>query len=270
MANKISRLYDDRAVVEFIGDDNRHDYYLRELDGQKLDDEKLINVSSVLDIKSKPFLVKWKQETTLNYFIEQIKKDPLVIADASSLDNLRKDALNEPGRIRNNAASLGTGVHKWIEDYVKSKINGTSGHPVRPARGSVCIDSFLEWEDRHKVVFIFSERMVLSLKYKYVGTLDIGAIVDGRSSIVDIKTSNGMRKDYYLQTGGYLGAIREEKPYGYQPDNRIHLILPKDEDKKIAVYSRSTEEEHIKDMEGFINFRGGFNWEATTSVKKDK
>jgi len=74
----------------------------------------------------------------------------------------------------------------------------------------------MRWAKSHNVNFLQSELKVFSKKYKYAGTLDIEAEVDGKLAIVDIKAANGIYLGHRLQTSAYLQARAEETGKDYE------------------------------------------------------
>ena len=56
----------------------------------------------------------------------------------------------------------------------------------------IAVNAFLDWEAANKVKFVSSERVVYSKKHDYIGKMDIEAKVNGKLSMIDIKTSNGL------------------------------------------------------------------------------
>ena len=75
------------------------------------------------------------------------------------------------------------------------------------------VEKYLRFED---FAFSASEVKVYSKKYKYAGTLDIDAEIDGEPAIVDIKATNGIYLGHKLQTAAYLQARSEETGKDYK------------------------------------------------------
>lgn len=195
-------LYDGTVEVKFYGatpdKPNRHMYYVN--------GERLSGVTTIIGIKDKSrALLSWQQNTIMDALLTlQEERGSLLLPDMAL-------AVHEPGKVKQRAADVGTEAHDWIEKYIKSKIEDTP-EPDMPEDNNVlvAITGFLNWEADHKVRFLSSERLVYSKKYKFVGTLDIEAEVDGKRCLVDIKTSTGLYNDVRLQTAAYLKADEEE------------------------------------------------------------
>lgn len=168
-------------------------------------------VTTILGIKDKSAaLVSWATELGRDYLLEKFEAgEPITaleIFEASKLHTVRKE----------EAADIGTKIHDWCEGYIKSKL-GLPGYEILPALPEekavqLGVSAFLDWEHEHKVKFVSSERMIYSRMHKYVGTMDIEAIIDGKLALVDLKSSNGLYNSVRMQTAAYAMADMEEFP----------------------------------------------------------
>jgi hypothetical protein len=133
---------------------------------------------------------------------------------------------------KQEAADIGTKAHDWVEKFIKGE------NPDMPEEKEVqiAVNAFLDWMNANKVKFISSERVVYSKKYDYIGKMDIEAKVNGKLCLLDIKTSNDLRNDYYMQTAAYVKADEEESGKEYHGRWLIRI-------------SKETEEEYIARME---------------------
>ena len=102
-------------------------------------------------------------------------------------------------RVIDEALEIGNDTHKWIENY----INGTFSEKTNPS-----IDAFIRWKTNYNVEFIDSERKIYCDKYKYAGTVDAVAKINGRVCVIDFKTSKKIYKPYHLQVTAYAQAIK--------------------------------------------------------------
>jgi len=161
------------------------------------------------------------------------------------------------------------------------------------------VDSFLEFITQHKVEFISSERVVYSREHKYIGTMDFEAIVDGKLSVGDFKTSNGLYNSVLMQMSAYQFASEEEAEFLGKPvkyENRYAVRLAKESEKEYAdrmikknavrelqgkqpneikeyqpfewlVESRET---HERDFKGFLSAKDLFTWDSETDFFNNK
>lgn len=162
--------------------------------------------TTALGILSKPALLYWAANMASDYWRDNIK--PGQSLDEIQIDQLWQRAKKAHTQKKTDSASLGSFVHKWVEEYIK----GTNPElPINPEmRGSV--QKFLDWVKEHKVEFLLSEQLVFSKEYEYAGTTDFICKIDGKLWLGDLKTSNGIYDEYVAQCASYLNARVEEFP----------------------------------------------------------
>ncbi len=194
-----------------------HRYYI--------DGKPKTGVTSYLNIidKSRPLII-WATELYRDYLLEALEQGITEdhIYDGCVLHEERKQ----------EAAAIGDEAHGWIEKYIKGEA------PEMPQRkeAQIAVSAFLDWEFENKVKFLSSERVVYSKKHDYIGKMDIEAKVNGKLSMIDIKTSNGLYNTYGLQTAAYLKADEEESERKYHGRWLIRL-------------AKETEQEYFARME---------------------
>lgn len=186
--------------VTILYDSRLHRYFWEE------QDEVITSVTTAQRIIDKPALVQWSANMAVAYISEQIlpgkSYDEVELA---SIWNTAKFAHKER---KQEAADLGTMLHKWIEDYINLEYPGI---PVNPKLKRSVI-RFLKWVKKHDVEFILAEQIVFSKKYKYAGTTDFICKIDGKLYIGDLKTSKGIYDTMLTQTAAYRAAREEEFP----------------------------------------------------------
>lgn len=139
------------------------------------------------------------------------KGDKLVKLDEVSKLWLIQEAKKAHRNRTQHAADIGSFVHAWVEAHIKYQL-GIGPKPKKPSNDQVIsgVKAYLAWEKANKVEYVYSERKIYSLAHHYAGTVDIVARVNGKLSVVDIKTSNYMNVEFWLQTAGYVQALEEE------------------------------------------------------------
>jgi len=85
-------------------------------------------------------------------------------------------------------------------------------------RAANALVSFFNWIKLHKIQPIFGEKALVSEKWQFGGTLDIYCKVDGRLTLIDLKTSKALYGSHYTQTAGYYKLLIEN---GYKVDSSI-------------------------------------------------
>lgn len=144
-----------------------------------------------------------------SYKVEGVKVPSVTrIVDACFPKNITEWAVGlgeeEYRRVTDEALEIGNDTHKWVEDYI------TYGHVCsNPADHiSHSVNAFLKWNDRFKPSWNDAERKIYCDKYKYAGTVDAVAKINGRTCVIDFKTSKKIYKPYHLQVSAYAQAIK--------------------------------------------------------------
>jgi len=94
------------------------------------------------------------------------------------------------GKMRIEPANYGTKVHKACADIIADK------EPDMDMFVKIAVEGFKEWQNLYKPTFHTSEKTGASEKYQYAGTCDIGAMINKKNWLVDIKT--GSYSDWHI------------------------------------------------------------------------
>ena len=192
-------------------------------------------VPSVTGITSrgliKDGLTNWKVQFPLGQAkreLNQMLNDNIQL-DRLSLEKIFAEAEGATDKIMREAGRVGTVVHGLVEDYLKGKEIPTQNDK----RVVNCWNLFLKWWENQEYEPIEIEKKLYCKKYNYAGTLDL-VVKDKEENLVliDIKTSNQISFDYYLQLNAYWFAYEEET--GKKISKALVVRLPKS-DKKIDV-----------------------------------
>ena len=117
-------------------------------------------------------------------------------------------------RILDEALDIGNQTHKWIEYYINNPHawNITDGMRLKnDLRSKETLDSvkaFIRWEKEFNPQWLDAERKVYCDRFKYAGTVDAVAKINGRVCVIDFKTSKKIYKPYHLQVAAYAQAIK--------------------------------------------------------------
>lgn len=212
-------LYNERVSLVFNPKSHR---YKVSVDGRA--PEFCKSVTTVLSSISKgDGLIQWAVNESIEAAKLSLPESPLEYDQRDScyqLDECKKAWKAK----RTEAGNVGTQAHDWIETYIQGWVTEVLPNPVEhvkhvqefsePIGGDPriqsCCEAALKWLGERKVVPLCTERFIYSIKHNYVGTLDMLALVDGRLSLVDWKSSNAIYDDYFLQTAAYAKAYMEE------------------------------------------------------------
>lgn len=172
---------------------NNHRYYW--------DEKPVPSVTTIINRLSKPMLIQWAADMA----VEKIKQWP----EGQPID--WEVARKAHQTIKEEAGDVGKIVHRYAQAILEGK-----GPPIGPAAEVVPIEAvkaiaaFHDWHKQHKVEPIAVERRVFSQGYGYAGTCDFFGRIDGRMSVLDFKTGNGVYDEAWWQVSAYDLALREE------------------------------------------------------------
>lgn len=130
----------------------------------------------------------------------------------------RREALagNDPNKVRDKAADIGTIAHYMIECHLKNEEPDLSEYAQADIdKAENCFLNYLEWEKAHVDEVWHSELQLVSESYKYGGTIDLVGVIDGKPSILDFKSSKGIYPEYKIQIAAYLQLYYENFNSGH-------------------------------------------------------
>lgn len=193
-----------------------------------IDGERVVRVSTVLSVISKPGLQFW----------------------------YAKWGLQECRRQSQVATDFGTRFHKCMELHAQGSLLPWDVDPdVAPH-----VDAARRWFDEHVIEVVAIERRIHSRRHDYAGTADLIArlrgvegVPDDRPVACDWKTSKAIAWEYGLQLSAYLEGSREE---GHDlGDDRIVLWAPREQPGEFEA-SVLPREQHDEDFAAFLFARG--------------
>jgi len=136
----------------------------------------------------------------------------------------RREALagNDPNKLRDKAADIGTLAHYLIESHLKGIEPDVSEYaPADLEKARNCFNAYLKWESNHVQDVLHTEISLVSQRYGYGGTIDLIAVIDGKLSLVDFKSSNAVYPEHKIQVVAYAELYKER--FGSYP-KLIHLL----------------------------------------------
>ena len=154
----------------------------------KLKDGALVpGVTTILNILNKPALLNWSNRLGL----EGIKISSYV------------DAL----------AEIGTLAHLMVENYLKAKVidysQDYSKNQIKKATNAFV--KFLAWEKENDFKLVESEISLVSEAFQYGGTIDIYCILNGKKTLIDLKTSRAIYSEHKTQISAYKQLLEENE-----------------------------------------------------------
>ena len=134
--------------------------------------------TTITGLENKPFLVAWANRLGL----EGINSNKYV-------DEL---------------ATIGTLAHYLIECQLKNEEPDISDYtPNQLETASNPVKKFNNWLDNNKFEFISSELQLVSEKHRFGGTIDLYCKLNGKLTLIDLKTSKACYPEHYTQVCAY-------------------------------------------------------------------
>jgi hypothetical protein len=189
------------------------------------------SVTTILDVLDKPALMWWAanmerramETALLEVLTSDGAKDPdWVLGEMTKRISGAKAFLKE----KDQAASIGTAAHAWIEWRTRQLLDEKVGdEPVIPDAAQWAVESWKDWAKEVDFTPLHVERVVYCRKCcGYAGTFDWIAKVRGIVTLGDIKTSKGIYPESFLQNIAYRHAA---KLLGLPTEQGMILRLPK-------------------------------------------
>lgn len=200
--------------------------------GYLIEGERYPRVSTILNVLAKPGLEAWKAK----------------IGHA------------EADRIARESAAYGTAVHKACErislgdDPVDVGSDLVAANQQRMLEPTLC---FARWYADHVAETLGAERLVWSQTHRYAGKPDLLVVLkDGRTAIVDLKTSKSLSETYRLQLYAYKLALAE---MGDHYEARLVVWIPSDQQGKLVVREYADDE---VDRTAWLSMLHLYHWQA--------
>ena len=117
---------------------------------------------------------------------------------------------NDPDKVRDEAASIGTLTHEMVENHIKgleTNLFLSSASDIQTA--TLGYNAFLDWEMKNSPKYLESEVRLSSEELNYGGTIDLVIELDGQIGILDIKTSKNVYPDHIIQLSAYRQLYTE-------------------------------------------------------------
>jgi len=166
--------------------------------------------------------------------------------------------------VRDSTARVGSAAHCLIAGHLKGQTREQAFQrckfrvmaPEEFERAEQCFTKYLAWEKERSISPVIIETPFVSEEYRYGGTPDLLAEVDGEFVLVDFKTGSRIFDSHYHQLAAYWKLLEEQ---GWPVAKAWVLrINPDDDDVEVG-----TEFDIIRDWQifqyalGIYQLRGG-------------
>jgi len=121
----------------------------------------------------------------------------------------------DPDDVTQKACDVGSMVHEMIEHHIYGQEEFDTGDaPVDQIAIAVRgLQSYVKWEKDNNVEYLESELRMCSIDLIVGGTADAIAMVNGKVTLIDFKTSNRVYGEHLIQLGAYRDMIHETTDY---------------------------------------------------------
>jgi hypothetical protein len=169
----------------------------------KVEGKRVPGVTTVINLRAKPALVKWAN----NLGLQGIDSSKFV----------------------DDKASIGTLAHEMILNHFAGKetdVKDYTPNQVDSAENSML--SFFSWKEGKTIEPILMESQMTSLA-GFGGTIDLYCVLNGKKTLVDFKTGSGIYDEHYYQLCAYRHLLIEN---GNDVEQARILNIPRSEDEK--------------------------------------
>ena len=135
--------------------------------------------------------------------------------------------------VRDTAGRVGTLAHYLIACHLKGEAPDYFAVPVEVEKANKCFEKYLAWEKEHPLAPVMVEERLMSEEFKFGGTPDLLAEIDGEFVLIDFKTGGGIYESYFYQAAAYRKLLEEQ---GWPVAGaRILRISPDDSEVEVAI-----------------------------------
>jgi len=225
----IKKLYKDTVTINF--EETRHIF-------SHENGKRISGVTSITGMIDKSqILIWWAIGLTKGYLLRVLSVGKIGTEDI-------EEACKQHTIKKAEAGDIGTQIHGWIENWINNK------KQELPTDEKVVngINAFLKWIKETGIELSQSEEIVYSKKYDYAGIMDAEGKQDGKSYIIDFKSSKGIYNEYRYQLSAYWNAREEET--GKKYDGGWIVKFGKDDGEFAVLFIDP--KEYKKDFKAFL------------------
>lgn len=180
------------------------------------DNQIVVGVTTVVGQIAKPALISW--------------------ANRLGLDG------TDSAKFIDDTAETGTLAHSIITDVLQGMETDFSNYDqVQQDAARWCVRSWDAWKSGKEIKPILIEESLLSERYRYGGTMDIFCELDGIKTLIDLKSTNDLWPEHYIQVSGYRQLLQEN---GHKVDAVRILNIPR---SKTAIFREAVLSTEILD-----------------------
>jgi len=158
-------------------------------------------VTTILNILNKPALVRWANQLGLRGI--------------------------DVGKFVDDLANVGTLSHLMVENYLKKQETDFSDFTQNERdRAENAVIKFFDWEKENDFKVIESEMKLVSELYQFGGQADIYCELNGKRTLIDLKTGKACYSEHHSQCSAYRALLIEN---GYPVEDVRILRIGREE-----------------------------------------
>ena len=223
----VHKLYNDEVEITFYPNSHRY-----KKAGEKTYLLSVTTITGVID-KSRQLIIwatRLARDYVKNYVADRIESQgEQAMFSSFEINEIADEACDQHNKVKDKAASIGSIVHEFAEEWGKFQIGITKEQPsvksivTKKAKEeklelddetvesiSNGINAFLNWFESADVKYEHVEKLLYSIKHDYAGLTDGVGVVNSQHVIIDYKTSKAIYDDQILQLSAYFMAYQEE------------------------------------------------------------
>jgi hypothetical protein len=208
-------IYNGTASVELDESQGKHQYLVTDTE-LKLKNAPMRGVTDIKrTIIAKPGLMRWPMDMAIKHIKTVIGKVDCDMPE--EVDAMLEQAQRAHTHKSDKGKDIGTEVHAAIERYLKGDVVGSLTNEAVKSFGA-----FVDWFTNTNAKKVAVEQAVYSRERQYCGKFDAILEIDGKTVLVDFKTTNvsayalkkgkewtGLYPEDFMQLGFYSKAYKE-------------------------------------------------------------
>lgn len=183
---------------------------------------KYPSVTSILRMADKSGLISWATKLTAEWCANNV--DKLL---STSVEKGIRIAQYRYKDVRDERAEVGTGVHESIE----AQLTGSWDFPVLDHEQELIMDEWRAFLAENEFELMLSEFTVFDSESRSMGTADLYAMVNGKRTLIDLKTSRNMWPEHDYQ----LAALWHAEDWLIETEEMIWTRVPRREVDQVAI-----------------------------------
>ena len=137
-----------------------------------------------------------------------------------------KEVGTDADAIRDEAGRRGSVVHELTEQYdngAEVSLLNMDGNLQFKMSEWAMFERYVDFITRFKPEYIMNEQNFVSPRLGFAGTIDRLAMLDGKLTLIDIKTSNNIHDSYWLQLAAYAQLVHDMADLQIEQYGILHL-----------------------------------------------